>query len=230
MKKSSKIVLVILALMAVAYAVGIGISLKRGSEEPKQQLSREERKDIQDGWVGSLGRSLDFLSPSLGISRLRPAAPCRKGQGAFRLTDDTPCLIRISEKEDGFWDWIDFEKMTLRPASARMSLQMCHCEEDDGARSRGAGLRVSPQKMVTLSERLKIPANVATAVIVQGGPQLEVSYFPQGETVSTGCRSGEVLMCEVVTTASLVVLDEGGTVRLACDGCSKANPAEVRLE
>jgi hypothetical protein len=230
MKTSSKIVLIILALLAVAFAAGVGGSLMRGSEDEKKKLTQKEQQDLMDGWVGSLGRSLDFLSPSLDISRLRPPAPCRKGQKSFRLTNDTACLVRISEKEGGLWDWIDFEKMSLRPASARMSLQMCRCEEDDGTRSRGAGLRVRPKKLVTLSDRLKIPANVATAVIVQGGPQLEVSYFPQGEAVSSDCRGNEALVCEVVTTASLVVLDEGGTLRLACDGCSEAKPAEVRLE
>lgn len=235
MMTSNKIVLILLVLLAVAFAVCVGTPLLTGSKDnTNKEMTQDEAidraKTLMNGWVGSLGKSFDFLSPALDVKRLAPPAPCRKGEKGFRLTNDTPCFVRISEKDEGIWDWTDFQKMVLKADSAGTRVQVCRCEKDDGATARGAGLRVNPGKLLKVSERLKFPSRIGGGVVLQRGPDLEISYFPAGEPVISECGSGKILVCEVVDAASLVVLDEGGTVRLACDGCTPAKPAAVRIE
>ncbi|WP_373500176.1 hypothetical protein [Desulfococcus sp.] len=231
---SQKLVLLILVLIAVAFAVGVGSPLLTGSGDGEKDLTKEEAigkaKAYMGSWVGSLSMGLDFLRPALDVNRLTPASPCRKGQKTFLLADDTPCRVQISKKESGLLDWIAFEEMALRADPARVSLQVCHCEKSTGPLPRGAGLRVSPKKLVKFSDRLRIPPRVGTGTVVSRRPELAVSYFPKGEAVASGCAGGEILVCEEVDAASLVILEDGGTVQLACEGCTAANPAAVTLK
>jgi|GEM_PF-5029903 len=231
--RSNKIVIVILVLLAAAFVAGVGTPYLTGSKDGEQDMTEDEAveaaRGLMDQWVGSLGRSLDFLSPALDVKRLTPPAPCRSGQKTFRLTGDTPCLVRISKRDKGFWDWTDFEKAVLRAESAGLSLQVCRCETS-GAAARGPGVRVTPKKLLKVSDRFKFPTHVGADIAVQGRPELEVSYFPKGKTVTAGCGGGKVQVCEVVDAASLVVLDDGGIIRLACDGCTPTTPAVVGIE
>ena len=238
---SKKIVLIILLLLAVAFVVGVGTPLltepDNGGNGWTEAAAIDEANKLMDGWAGSLAGAFDSLSlsPSFDVQRLQPAASCRKGNKSFQLVADAPCIVNISKKQAGSWDWFNFEKMVLSADSDGLSLQVCHCEKDDGAASRGASFRVKTKKVLKvpgrlkLSDRPKTPAHPG-GVVVQERPRLEVSYFPKGKAVVSGCESGEIHVCEVVEQASLVVLDDGGTVRLACEGCSASNPAVVTIE
>jgi hypothetical protein len=231
--KSNKIVFIILILLAVVFAAGIGSQFLTGSTQEEDELSEDEAiaqaKKLVNDWVGSLARSLDFLSPSFDRKRLQANTSCLKGQKTFQLTNDTACLVDISPKKDALWNWTDFEKLVLKPEGTTISLQSCRCEKTSTS-ERGAGFLVNRKKILKLPNRLNLPIHVDPAVFVQSHPQLEVSYFPHGETVVSQCSLGETLVCEDVEAVKIIVLNEGGTLLLACDGCSETDPATISLE
>lgn len=229
---SRKIALIVLVGIAVAFAVGVGAPFLSPSGDGEKGLTEEEAiakaRSLEKAWVGALSRGLDFLRPSLDPRRLSPPSPCRIGQKSFRLTGETPCLVQVSPKESGSGGWIAFEEMELRADPAAVSLQVCRCEPATGAVSRGPEMRVSPGRLVKFRDRMRLPPH-GGGTGVRKLPELMVSYFPMGEAVTSGCPGGKALVCEEATEISLIVQEEGGTARLACEGCTAANPAVVTL-
>ena len=227
--KSQKFALLALAVLVVAFIIGTGTPLLRDSEDRDRELTEEEAMTeadaLADSWVSSLEDFLDFLSPGLNSSRLKPASSCRFGEKTFRLIDSGPCLIQISKKAGGAWDWRDFEKAVLKPENANVKLKVCYCEKEGGSSRRGMGRGSTVKKTLKVSDRIRIPHNIGIGVVVQQRAELRVSYFPNGETVSASCDK-----CEDVEEVSLVVLDDGGTIRLACEGCSSEKPGIVMLK
>lgn len=230
---SRKIALIILVGIAVAFAVGVGApfltSSGDGEKELKEGEAIEKAKGLKNAWLGALSQGLDFLRPSLDTRRLSPSSPCRIGQQSFRLVDETPCRVQISRKESGFGSWIAFEEMELRADPAAVSLQVCRCEPSSSSVSRGAEMRVSPGRLVKLRDRVRLPPHGSVGTVGRKRPELMVSYFPMGEAVTSGCPGGKEPVCEEVKEISLIVEEAGGTARLACEGCTVANPAVVTL-
>jgi len=235
---AKKIAILTLVILVIAFVAGIGSPLLMDSRDQNEVLTEEEAmkkaKELMNSWVASLNKALDFLSPSLNVGRMKPVSPCRFKEKIFRLRDNKTCLIPVSKKGDDDWNWRDFEKAVLKPQSTKVNLKVCYCEKRGHTSERGPAADLIAGKRLKISDKLK----VFHALEMEGSgtagkkrPVVAVSYFPEGEAVTSSCdNDDETLVCKSVDEVSLVVLEEGGTISLTCEGCTPQKPVSVMMQ
>ena len=219
MDKKSKLIIVVLIVIGVVFALGLGTNLIDKEGEPRtnenmtqKQKEEEDQRAVDDydrnGWLGSMDQLMGRFSPRLDASRFRRSnegAECKREGNILSFNSNTGCAIDIlgrNPQPDGCDD--KYESTTLKLAEA-------------GAATRAAAARIK------LNPALMQPQQLSRhkAKIAINQPKLRVEYrsgnegFKQVEE-----RDGEF---------RLVVLKQGGTLKLNCSGCGNNQPVEVNL-
>jgi len=215
MDKKSKLIIVVLIVIGVVFVLGLGTNLvpkKGGPEGGKKADKEQQEKSVEEydrnGWLGSMDQLVGRFSPRLDASRFRRSnegAECKREGNILSFNSNTGCAIDILGRKpqpDGCDD--KYESTTLKLAEA-------------GAATRAAAARIK------LNPALMQPQQLSRhkAKIAVNQLQLRVKYrsgnegFKQVEE-----REGEF---------RLVVLKQGGTLKLNCSGCGNNQPVEVNL-
>ena len=215
MDKKSKLIIVVLIVIGVVFVLGLGTNLvpkKGGPEGGKKADKEQQEKSVEEydrnGWLGSMDQLVGRFSPRLDASRFRRSnegAECKREGNILSFNSNTGCAIDIlgrNPQPDGCDD--KYESTTLKLAEA-------------GAATRAAAARIK------LNPALMQPQQLSRhkAKIAINQPKLRVEYrsgnegFKQVEE-----RDGEF---------RLVVLKQGGTLKLNCSGCGNNQPVEVNL-
>lgn len=223
MDKKSKVIIVALIGLGVAFALGLGTNLLRdeGTNEEK------EKEKYRKGLVRSMDDLLGRFSPRLDASRLLPLPDCEivpklqppdclnvpsdviecgRNDNVLTLTSNVKCAINIRPRLPDCDD--DYESTTLKLA-------------EGAATTRAAAARIKMNPALIQAQpfsRLKMKQPAISL------PKLVVWYKPEGKPDKR--RIDEE---EKGDEFRLVVLKQGGTLTLECKSCSKTQPVNVIL-
>lgn len=219
MDKKSKLIIVVLIVIGVVFALGLGTNLIDKEGEPRtnenmtqKQKEEEEQRAVDDydrkGWMGSMDNLLGRFSPRLDASRFRRSnegAECKREGNILSFNSNTGCAIKILER-DRESDCDDkYESTTLKLA-----------EGTAATRAAAARIKMKPVLMQTQ------PFNRVKPELAVVKPTLTVVYKPTGE-------SGYEPVKKRHDEFRLVVLARGGDLKLGCTGCGTNQPVEVNL-
>lgn len=203
MDKKSKVIVVALIVTGVVFAFGLGSTLVPKKDEDKGPGG------YQSGWLKGMDNLLGRFSPQLDRGRLPLDTACKEQPGkpdsAYKLTSNTACNIDISGAGD------DYQTATLLVSNATNILVPCP-EQESSATERGMLARIKIKPMVM---QVKPPV-----VALPAGATLKVIYTPQGKTPQKPECTGK-------DEVRLVVLKEGGSLKLQCTGCSTSRFVKV---
>ena len=194
MDKKSKLIIVALVVVGLLFGLGLGSMRLPKKDEDKGPGG------YQSGWLEGIDYLMGRFSPPLDKGRLGPAECDKPQDGGYKLTGNTPCNIVIAGAED------DYQTATLLVSNAANISVPCPPKQGDQTTERGmlARIKVKPIAMQAKPPVMALPA----------GTTLSVVYTPDGED------SEEGPMCPGKDEVRLVVLKEGGSLRLQCNGCS----------
>lgn len=209
-----KVVIVVLILLGVLFAFGLGANLmpKEGEPEGGKNADEEQQKKSvegydKNGWIGSMDKLMGRFSPRLDASRLQRSndgVECKRKDNVLTFNSNTGCAIKIRSRLPGCDD--DYESTTLKLA-------------EGGAATRAAAARMKMNPaLMQAQQRSRLKPQLAVIT-----PKLVVKYRPGGES---GYKSVEERRGEF----RLVVLEKGGDLKLSCTGCGNNQPVEVSLE
>ena len=219
MDKKSKLIVVVLIVIGVVFALGLGTNLRDKDGEPKtnpnmtkKEKEAEEKRAVDDydrkGWMGSMDNLLGRFSPRLDASRFRPpdeGVECKRKDGVLTFNSNTGCMIKIlgrDPEKDGCDD--KYESATLKLVTADAATSAA------AARIKLNPALMQPHQLSRLKAKIAVNQPKLTVEYKQG----DEGYKPVEE------RDGEF---------RLVVLKQGGTLKLSCSGCANNQPVEVNL-
>jgi hypothetical protein len=219
MDKKSKLIIVVLILIGVVFVLGLGTNLIDKEGEPRtnenmtpKEKEEEDQRAVDDydrnGWLGSMDQLMGRFSPRLDASRFRRSnegAECKRKDGVLTFNSNTGCAIKIlgrNMQQDGCDD--EYESTTLKLAEA-------------GAATRAAAARIKLNPALMQHQQL----SRHKVELAANQPKLGVKYRSGNEGYKqVEERDGEF---------RLVVLKQGGTLKLNCSGCGNNQPVEVNL-
>jgi len=223
MDKKSKVIIGALIVIGVVFAVGLGTNLlnKEGEGTGKKE---DVDKYKREGWIGSMDNMLGRFSPRLDVRRLLPLPDCDPRSGlrppncrdapadfiecsrngnVLTFTGNAECGINIRPRLPGCDN--DYQSTTLKLAKG-------------AAATRAAAARIKMKPVLMQAQPFSRDKPELAAIT----PKLTVKYQPNGKTEEKVNLQGE-------KEIRLVVLEQGGTLKLSCTGCSKNQPVEVIL-
>jgi len=211
MDKKSKVVIVVLIVIGVVFAFGLGTNLlpKEGEPEGGKKADKQKQKKSVEGydkkgWIGSMDKFMGRFSPRLDVRRLqgpKPGSQCRLDKGVLELfANNTDCVLNIGPRRRDCDD--DYESMTLTLVK-------------DATATRDAAARIKINPALIQAQRLnryKLKMAAIAPKLVKYQPAGESKFEPVDE------RDGEF---------RLVVLKQGGTLKFECTSCSKNRPVTL---
>jgi hypothetical protein len=220
MDKKSKLIIVVLIVIGVVFALGLGTNLIDKEGEPRtnenmtqKQKEEEDQRAVDDydrnGWLGSMDQLMGRFSPRLDASRFRRSnegAECKREGNILSFNSNTGCAIEILGRHPQQDDCDDkYESTTLKLAEGT-------------AATRAAAARIKMKPVLVQTQ----PFNRVKPELAVVKPTLTVAYKPTGE-------SGYEPVKKRRDEFRLVVLKQGGTLKLNCSGCGNNQPVEVNL-
>lgn len=216
--KQNKLVIVLLVVLAIAFAIGLGSGVFRENGENDSELTMSKAKTYQDRWVSSLKKKLSFFSEPLDKRRLNRRAKCQTADRTYKLTDGKECSVSIAASSDGE----NIEEATLTVEGNNAKLFVAYpgtgdCKSDRGMKT--AFKTIKTPKVAVGIGKIKQP-NVKKD---PSPPQLElvVAFMPGGT------REVEESYCQAVKEVKLSVIEKGGTIKLKCNGCDARKKKSV---
>ena len=218
--KQNKLVIVVLIIIALLFVIGLGANLFRNKEDKNNGLSMSKAGELKNGWLGSMESAMAVFSDALDSSRLQKRSNCQTDGRTYKLVDESTCEIMIDRKNGA-----EFEKAVLTVEDADVKVLVPYPDDEACPETtRGSGISLKKFK------RPQAPAGTAEIRPdrVQPGAsrqplQLSVVYIPKG-------GDEEKAKCEVTEDIGLTVLEEGGKLRLQCEGCNKNRTVTVTLK
>jgi len=196
-----KVVIVTLIVLGLLFALGLGSMRLPKKDEDKGPGG------YQSGWLKGIDFRMGRFSPRLDNGRLEPDAACNRQQdGGYKLTANTPCNIVIAGAKD------DYQTATLLVSNAANISIPCPPQQGTSPTERGMLARI---KLKPIAMQAKPPV-----VALPTGATPEVVYTPKGE-------DRQEAKCPGKDEVRLVVLKEGGSLRLQCNGCSTSRFVNV---
>jgi hypothetical protein len=214
MEKRGKVVMVVLVIVGLVFAMGLGMNLL-----PKPADDQIDR----GGWLASLDNLTARFRKNISSTRLRPGSDCRQQNGGYEFNRDAmECDIRIASALQG-----DHQTGTLVISNAASVWLPCEIKQESTA-SRGApGLRqltVKPMPVIRpRPDRSDAGGSATGPNNTSTGVSLEVVYTPEGEDSPQAKCQGE-------NEIRLVVLKAGGRLSMRCTGCSGSQVVQVRFK
>jgi hypothetical protein len=219
--KQNKLVIVVLVVIAVLFVLGLSSGVFRNKDDQDDKLSMSKAEKQKGGWMAVLDGAMEPFRSGLDGRRLSMRPDCQIGDQAYQLTEQmNKCDIFIAAK-----DGADVEKAVLSVKDSQVKVMVPY-PDDEACPQATRGVRLPLGKVKTS----KAVADFARAKPghSQGGAsqppvKLSVIYVPAGAD-ETKAR------CEVTGDVNLMVLAQGGTLRLECDGCDNQRTVTVTLK
>ena len=211
MDKKSKVVIVVLVLIGVVFAFGLGTNLlpKQGEPEGGKKADKQQQKQSveaynKNGWIGSMDKLMSRFSPQLDVRRLqgpKPGVPCSMDKDVLELfANNAGCQLTILPRLRRCDD--DYESVTLTLV-----------KDATATRDAAARFKLNPALMQAQHlKRYKLKMATIPPKLVMYQPAGESKFEPVEE------RDGEF---------RLVVLKQGGTLKFECTSCSRNRPVTL---
>nr|WP_067299019.1 hypothetical protein [Marinobacterium profundum] len=217
MDKRGKVVMLVLVIVGLVFAMGLGMNLVPKPKPADGQLDRR-------GWIASLDNLTARFRKNIASERLNPEADCRQLNGGYAFNRDAmECHIRISREAKG-----TNQMGTLVITNAARVLIPCGKEQESPASRGGASglqqLKVKPMQIIgPRPDRIDAGGPATGPNNTPTGALLEVVYTPEGQdTLAAKCQGENEIR--------LVVLKAGGRLSMRCRGCSGSQVVQVRLK
>lgn len=207
-------------LIAVLFMLGLGSGIFRDKEENDNELSIRKAEELKNRWIGSLDKMMALFRRPLDLDRIENRPQCQISDGIFRLMDNQPCSIVIASK-----DGADLEKAVLSVQEKNVKIRVPYPDDESSPEMTGSSrispVKLKPPKVTADIERIK-PGMGHTGVFQQP-PELSVVYTPVGVEEKKA-------RWEITKEVDLIILKEGGTLKLQCKGCSDTQTVTAILE
>jgi hypothetical protein len=218
--KENKPFIGVLVLIGVLFVLGLGSGMFRDKEENDGELNMRKVEELKNRWIGSLNNMMASFRKPLDLDRIEIRPYCQINDGIFRLTDNQPCSIVIASKGGA-----DLEKAVLSVQEKNVKIRVPYPNDESSpeitGNSRISPAKLKPSKVITDIERIK--PGMGHPGVFQQPPELSVVYTPFGVEEKKG-------KWEVIKDVDLIILKEGGTLKLQCKGCSDTQTVTAVLE
>jgi len=218
--KQNKLVIVVLVVIALLFVLGLSSGVFRDKDNQDGELSMSKAKNQNAGWMAWLDGAMEPFRSGLDRRRLSMRPDCQIGDQTYRLTEQKKeCDIFIAAKNGA-----DVQKAVLSVKGGQVKVLVPYPDDEPCAKAtRGVRLplsKVKTSKAVAGFVRIK-PGNT------QGGASqqpVELSVIYPADQDEAEAR------CEVAGDVDLMVLAQGGTLKLKCKGCENNRTVTVTLK
>lgn len=224
--KKNKLVIIVLVIIAVLFVLGLGSDFFRSEEDGDGKPPMSKVEKYKKRWLGTLDNVMASFQDDLESSRLDPKEQCQTGDNTFKLTKNpNRCTIAIARRNGA-----DAQKavLSVNPANVKVWIPYPKGEPCPTA-TRGARVKMGKFKQSKAAIGIakikpgKIKPGQAQGGTSQQSLRLDFIYTPAGETPQTP-------RCEAAGGVKLVVLENGGTLKLACPKCDNNRSVTVTLK
>lgn len=217
--KQYKLVIVVLCVVALLFVLGTVSGFFAGRKASENELTFDSAQKYKKTWVAAIQR---FLAPffSLDDNRIQPLSIGSAGKRAYRLTDDNVHDIAILRKSGAE---IETAVVRVKENYAKMFVRSSEISNTATTGASRASVEIATRTAINVPTRIRpgrIPGNISHSV---QNVRLSVRYFTDEE------ENGS-LASEQTDEVRLAVLEDGGTLRLQCKGCSQNRPVTVILK
>lgn len=200
----------IIGLMGILFVTGLGTHAIPKSEDCPRNIP---------GWLEALNSVAGPLSPGLDRRRITALPSITTDKSIYRIKNKQTQTVRFGKKEGS-----RIERAVLKSNQKGVVLKVPGPECSKEPDSKPVARRLS----FPGSTRLEVASPAIHSGIrsprVDLPIELKVLYTPAGESVKTPSE------WETVEEVDLVVLEDGGTLRLQCKGCNPNRTVTVKLE
>lgn len=228
--KQNKLVIVVLVIIAVLFVLGLSSDFFRGDDkDDDKSISKVEK--FKDRWLGALDQAMAPFQDTLDSRRLDPKEQCQIDDNTFKLTKNRKrCTIAIARRDGAA---AQKAVLSVKPGNVKVWIPY---PKDEPCPTATRGSRVTlgkfkPSKATIGIAKIK-PFKTKPGKIkpgqAQGGAsqkslRLDFIYTPADE-------DPQKARCEASGEVKLMVLEEGGTLKLECRGCDDNKSITVALE
>ena len=218
--KQNKLVIVVLVVIALLFVLGLGSGFFRDKDNKDDKLSMSKAENQNTGWMAWLDRAMEPFGSGLDRRRLSMRPDCQTGDQTYKLTEQKKeCDIFIAAKGGA-----DVEKAVLSVQGGQVKVMVPYPDDEPCSKAtRGVRQPLSKlkkSKAVADFTRIK-PGNI------QGGASLQ----PVELSVIYPADQHEAdAMCEVTGDVDLMVLAQGGILKLKCNGCENNRTVTITLK
>jgi hypothetical protein len=218
--KQNKLAIVVLIVLAVLFVLGMGSNLFRDKKDKDNELSMRKAGDLKNRWIGSMESAMAPFRSALDSGRLKKRSNCQTGDKTYKLTDQDECYIIIERAKDG----AEFEKAIVAVQEANVKVSVPYPDDEPcPITTRGSAVSFSTFKQPkAITGIAKIKPDKFQADASQQSLELSVVYIPAG-------GKEKKAKCEVTEDVSLMVLEEGGKLKLQCKGCNQKQDRTVTV-
>jgi hypothetical protein len=218
--KQNKLVIVVLVVIAVLFVLGLSAGVFRNKDDKDGELSMSKAENQKTGWMALLDGAMEPFRSRLDSRRLSMRPDCQIGDQTYKLTGQKKeCDVFIAAKNGA-----GVEKAVLSVKGGQVKVMVPYPDDEPCAQaSRGVRLPVSNvKKSMAVADFARIkPGNI------QGGASLrpvELSVIYPADQDEADAR------WEVTGDVDLMVLAQGGTLKLKCEGCDNNRTVTVTLK
>jgi len=218
--KQNKLVIVVLVVIAGLFVLGLSSGVFRNKDDQDGELSMSKAENQKTGWMALLDGAMEPFRSGLDRRRLSKRPGCQTGDQTYKLTgQNKECNIFIAAK-----DGADVEKAVLAVKDGQVRVMVPYPDDEPCPQAtRGVPL---PLSKVKNSKAIADFARIKPGTIPEGTFQQPVKL-----TVIYPADADETKnRCEVTGDVDLMVLAQGGTLRLECEGCDKNRSVTVALK
>ncbi len=221
--KQNKLAVAVLILIAILFVLGLSAGIFRNKGEKDDELSMRKAEELKDRWIGSLDKIMAPFRKPFNFDRIENSPICQVSDGIYRLKGKKTCNIIIGKKEKKD---ANIQQAVLSVEENNVKIMVPYPDSEPCPETtRGPGISIGKFKDLKVATNIleKRPGLVRPNVSQQE-LKLSVIYIPSGK------KDDEKARCEAQEEVTLMVLEDGGTLKLKCENCSNNQTVTVKLK
>ncbi len=218
--KQNKLVIVVLVVIALLFVLGLSAGVFRDKDNQDDELSMSKAENQNTGWMAWLDSAMEPFRSGLDSRRLSMRPDCQIGDQTYKLTGQKKeCDIFIAAK-----DGAGVQKAVLSVQGGPVKVIVPYPDNEPCAKAtRGVRLPLSKvKKSKAVADLARIKPGSSQGGALQKPVELSVIYPADQDEAEA--------RCEVAGDVDLMVLAQGGTLKLKCKGCENNRTVTVTLK
>jgi hypothetical protein len=224
--KQNKLVIVVLVVIALLFVLGLSSGVFRDKDNKDGELSMRKAENQNTGWMAWLDGVMEPFRKGLDRRRLSMRPDCQIGDQTYKLTGQRQeCDIFIAAKNGA-----GVQKAVLSVQGGQVKVLVPYPDDEPCAKAT-RGVRKSLSKVKTSKAVADFSRNKPGNIIKPGNTPGGAFQQPVELSVIYPADQDEAqARCEVTGDVDLMVLAQGGTLRLKCKGCENNRTVTVTLK
>jgi len=218
--KQNKLVIVVLGVIALLFVLGLSSGILRDKDNQDGELSMSKAENQNAGWMAWLDGAMEPFRSGLDSRRLSMRPDCQIGDQTYKLTEQKQeCDIFIAAK-----DGAAVQKAVLSVQGGQVKVLVPYPDDEPCAKAT-RGVRQPLSKLKTskaVADFARIKPGNTPGGAFQKPVELSVIYPADQDEAEA--------RCEVTGDVDLMVLAQGGTLKLKCKGCENNRSVTVTLK